>query len=43
MIREMETCEPAVFSRKLLERIMLFTGGRVLDDMTVLTLKTEER
>ena len=43
MIREMETCEPAVFSRKLLERIMLFTGGRVLYDMTVLTLKTEER
>ncbi len=43
MIREMEPCQPAVFSRKLLERILLFTGGRVLDDMTVLTLKTEER
>lgn len=43
MIDDMEFCDGAIFSRKLMERIFLFTGGRLQDDMTILTLQTEER
>lgn len=43
MIEEMESADAATFSRKIIERMMLFTGGVVQDDMTVLTLKAMER
>lgn len=43
MIGDMEFCDGAIFSRKLMERILLFTGGHLQDDMTILTLQTEER
>lgn len=43
MIGELADSDAAAFSRKLMERIMLFTGGCVQDDMTILTLKTKER
>ena len=43
IIEEMSEVDAATFSRKILERIMLFTGGEVKDDMTVLTLKAMER
>ena len=29
--------DPSRFSRQVLEQVLLFTGGRVRDDMTVLT------
>ncbi|MDD6194317.1 MAG: SpoIIE family protein phosphatase [Lachnospiraceae bacterium] len=43
MIEEMGPVDAATFSRKIIERMMLFTGGVVQDDMTVLTLKAMER
>lgn len=43
IIEEMESADAATFSRKIIERMMLFTGGVVQDDMTVLTLKATER
>lgn len=43
MIEEMQEADAATFSRKIIERMMLFTGGVVQDDMTVLTLKAMER
>lgn len=43
IIEEMSEVDAATFSRKILERMMLFTGGVVQDDMTVLTLKATER
>ena len=43
MIEEMQCLDAPTFSRKIMERMMLFTGGVVQDDMTVLTLKAMER
>lgn len=43
LIREMSVGDAASFSRKIMERMLLFTGGKVQDDMTVLTLITQER
>lgn len=43
LIGELPDTDAATFSRKIMERIMLFTGGVVQDDMTILTLKTMER
>lgn len=37
IIRGVDTSNPSRFSRQVLEEILLFTGGRVRDDMTVLT------
>lgn len=37
IIRNVSTNNPAQFSRDILEQVLLFTGGRVRDDMTVLT------
>lgn len=37
IIRGVDTNNPAQFSRQVLEQILLFTGGRVRDDMTILT------
>jgi stage II sporulation protein E len=37
IIRGVETNNPAEFSRSVLDQVLLFTGGRVRDDMTVLT------
>jgi stage II sporulation protein E len=37
IIRGVETNNPAEFSRAVLDQVLLFTGGRVRDDMTVLT------
>ncbi len=43
LIGELQDADAATFSRKIMERVMLFTGGVVKDDMTVLTLKTTEK
>lgn len=37
IIRMVGTNNPAQFSREVLEQVLLYTGGRVRDDMTVLT------
>ena len=37
IIRSVDTSNPSRFSRQVLEQVLLFTGGRVRDDMTVLT------
>ncbi len=37
IISAVDTNNPAQFSREVLEQVLLFTGGRVRDDMTVLT------
>ncbi len=37
IIRGVDTNNPSQFSRQVLEQVLLFTGGRVRDDMTVLT------
>ena len=37
MIRGIDTNNAAEFSRLVLEQVLLYTGGRVRDDMTVLT------
>lgn len=36
IIRGIDTGNPAQFARQMLEQVLLFTGGRVRDDMTVL-------
>ncbi len=36
IIREIDTNNPGEFARRVLEQVLLFTGGRVRDDMTVL-------
>ncbi|MCD8149905.1 MAG: SpoIIE family protein phosphatase [Clostridiales bacterium] len=36
IIREIDTGNPGEFARRVLEQVLLFTGGRVRDDMTVL-------
>jgi stage II sporulation protein E len=43
LLLEMSESDAATFSRKIMERILLFTGGKVQDDMTILTLKAQER
>ena len=37
VIRGIDTNNAAEFSRLVLEQVLLYTGGRVRDDMTVLT------
>ena len=37
IIKNVSTNNPARFSKDILEQILLFTGGQVRDDMTVLT------
>lgn len=37
IIESIETNNPGILAKKMLERVMLFTGGRVQDDMTILT------
>ena len=36
IIESIRTCHPGVMAKKILERVLLFTGGKALDDMTVL-------
>ena len=43
VIGELADTDAVTFSRKIIERILLFTGGKVADDMTVLVLKALER
>ena len=43
IIRGIDTENPAQFAREVLEQILLFTGGRVRDDMTVLAAGLWER
>ena len=43
IIRGIDTVNPAEFSRDILEQVLLFTGGRVRDDMTVLTAEIWSR
>lgn len=43
IIRGIHTGNPSQFARQVLEQILLFTGGRVRDDMTVLTAGLWER
>jgi stage II sporulation protein E len=43
LLLEMSESDAATFSRKIMERILLFTGGKVQDDMTIMTLKAQER
>ncbi len=43
LIREMSPDDAASFSRKIMERMIMFTGGKVRDDMTVLVLIAQER
>lgn len=37
MIRSIDTNHPGTLAKKLMERVMLFTGGKAQDDMTILT------
>ena len=37
IIESIDTDHPGVLAKKILERVLLFTGGKVPDDMTVLT------
>lgn len=36
IIESIETNNPGILAKKIMERVMLFTGGRIQDDMTVL-------
>ncbi len=36
IIESIETNNPGILAKKIMERVMLFTGGRVQDDMTIL-------
>jgi stage II sporulation protein E len=36
MIESIETNNPGILSKRIMERVMLFTGGKAKDDMTVL-------
>ena len=36
IIESIQTNNPGILAKKIMERVMLFTGGRVSDDMTVL-------
>ena len=46
-IRDIISCiecqEPEQFAMRILERVLLYTGGRIMDDMTVLVVSTQER
>ncbi len=46
-VRDMISCmtnqEPEHFATGILERVLLYTGGRVMDDMTVLVVKAQEK
>lgn len=37
MIESIKTNQPGTLAKKLMERVMLFTGGKAQDDMTILT------
>lgn len=37
MIESIQTNNPGILAKRIMERVMLFTGGKVQDDMTVLT------
>ena len=43
IIRAVTTNNPAQFAREVLDQVLLFTGGRVRDDMTILTAGIWER
>lgn len=43
IIRTITTNNPAQFAREILDQVLLFTGGRVRDDMTILTAGIWER
>jgi stage II sporulation protein E len=43
LIAELSEEDAAAFSRRILERVLLYTGGTVQDDMTILTIKIQER
>ncbi len=43
LINELVLEDAASFSRRIMERILMFTGGKVQDDMTVLTIVARER
>ena len=36
MIESIETNNPGILAKRIMERVMLFTGGKAADDMTVL-------
>lgn len=36
MILSIKTNNPGILAKKIMDRVMLFTGGRAQDDMTVL-------
>ena len=36
MILSIKTNNPGILAKKIMDRVMLFTGGRTQDDMTVL-------
>lgn len=42
LIGQLECRRPEDFSRRILERVMLYTGGRAPDDMTVLAVLAQE-
>ena len=37
IIESLDTNNPGILAKGILERVMLYTGGKVMDDMTVLT------
>jgi stage II sporulation protein E len=36
IIESINTNHPGILAKKILERVLLFTGGKVSDDMTIL-------
>ena len=36
IIESIDTNHPGILVKKIMERVMLFTGGKVSDDMTIL-------
>ena len=36
MIESIDSRHPGILVKKIMERVLLFTGGRVQDDMTIL-------
>ena len=36
IVESINTNHPGILAKKILERVLLFTGGKVLDDMTIL-------
>ena len=37
IIEGIQTNNPGILAKRIMERVMLFTGGKAADDMTVLT------